>query len=288
MKPKPISSMQRPTCSGLSSMLTPSASSSSAEPQGLVERLPCLATAHPAAAATSAAVVETLKVEGPPPVPAVSTRSAREVSTGDASERIVRARPTRPGTASPFARRAIRKAPVCTPSARPSMISARTASAWSAVRWSPAQTASIALVTTSFGIGLGILAEEVLQQVLALRGEDGLGVELDALGGQLAVTDAHHHVAEAGAELELVGQVGVGDERVIAAGDQGAGQVGVDRPAVMGDLRLLAVDRLALDGAAAEGLDQRLVPEADPQHRRARLGEGSDRLDRDPRLGRRA
>ncbi len=76
MKPKPISSMQRPTCSGSSSMLTPSASSRSAEPHLLVlERLPCLATAQPAPAATSAAAVETLKVEGPPPVPAVSTRS---------------------------------------------------------------------------------------------------------------------------------------------------------------------------------------------------------------------
>src|ERR1044072_8369779 len=269
MKPKPSSSMHRPTCSGLSSMSTPSASSSSAEPQGLFERLPCLATAHPAAAATSAAVVETLKVEGPPPVPAVSTGPGREVSTGAASERIVRARPTSSGTVSPFARRAIRKAPVCTPSARPSMISARTASAWSAVRWSPAQTASIALVTTSFGIGLGILAEEVLQQVLALRGEDGLGVELDALGGQLAVTGAHHHVAEAGAELELVGQVGGGDERVIAAGDQGAGQVGVDRPAVMGDLRPLAA-----------------APPPPP--RRPRRGEGWPPPPRAPRLGRRA
>ena len=96
-------------------MLTPSASSRSAEPHLLVlERLPCLATAQPAAAATSAAVVETLKVEGPPPVPAVSTRSARDVATGVASERIVRARPTSSGTVSPFARSAIRKAPVCT------------------------------------------------------------------------------------------------------------------------------------------------------------------------------
>ena len=75
--------------------------------------------------------------------------------------------------------------------------------------------------------------EEVLQQVLALRGQDRLGVELDALGRQLAVAGAHHHVAEAGAELELVGQVGVGDQRVVAAGDQRARQAGVDRAAVV-------------------------------------------------------
>ena len=74
MKPKPISSMQVATAGGSSSIETPSASSRSAEPERLVfERLPCLATAHPAPAATSAAAVEMLKVDGPPPVPAVST-----------------------------------------------------------------------------------------------------------------------------------------------------------------------------------------------------------------------
>ena len=47
----------------------------------MLERLPCLATAQPAPAATSAAAVEMLKVDGPPPVPAVSTRSSRPAST---------------------------------------------------------------------------------------------------------------------------------------------------------------------------------------------------------------
>ena len=79
-------------------------------------------------------MVETLKVEGPPPVPAVSTRSVRAVATGVASARIVRARPTSSGTVSPLARSAIRKAAVCTSLLRPSMISASTAAAWSAVR----------------------------------------------------------------------------------------------------------------------------------------------------------
>ena len=51
----------------------------SAEPEREeAARLPCLATAQPQAAATSAAVVEMLNVPDPsPPVPAVSTRSAR-------------------------------------------------------------------------------------------------------------------------------------------------------------------------------------------------------------------
>ena len=59
-------------------MRAPSASSRSAEPDRLVaERLPCLATAQPAPAAIRAAVVETLNVLRPPPVPAVSSRSSR-------------------------------------------------------------------------------------------------------------------------------------------------------------------------------------------------------------------
>ena len=58
----------------------------SAEPElEVLERLPCLATAQPAPAAIRAAVVETLKVDGPPPVPAVSTSSSRPVSTRVAS-----------------------------------------------------------------------------------------------------------------------------------------------------------------------------------------------------------
>ena len=63
-------------------MRAPSASSRSADPDELVaERLPCLATAHPAPAAISAAVVETLNVRLPPPVPAVSSSSSRAVGT---------------------------------------------------------------------------------------------------------------------------------------------------------------------------------------------------------------
>ena len=55
---------------------TPSASRTSAEPHlDVNDRLPCLATTAPAPAATSAAAVETLKVETvPPPVPQVSMR----------------------------------------------------------------------------------------------------------------------------------------------------------------------------------------------------------------------
>ena len=66
---------------------------------------------------------------GPAAGPGGVDEVVASVSTAAASQRIVRARPTSSGTVSPFARRAIRKAPVCTSLDRPSMISARTAEA---------------------------------------------------------------------------------------------------------------------------------------------------------------
>src|SRR5260221_1355382 len=78
------------------------------------------------------------------------------------------------------------------------------------------------------------------------------------------------------------------EEGVVAAGDRRPRQAGVDRATVVDDLGVLAVDRLALDGAAAERLDQGLVAEANTQHGRADLGKSTDRLDRDSRLGGRA
>ena len=67
----PISSMHFPTISGGISMLTPSASNTSALPELLeTDLFPCLATGTPVPATTNAAVVEMLKVwETSPPVP---------------------------------------------------------------------------------------------------------------------------------------------------------------------------------------------------------------------------
>src|SRR5918994_23175 len=131
MNPKPACSMQRATASGARSIRTPSASRTSAEPdRPVAERLPCLATAHPAPAAMSAAVVETLKVWRPPPVPAVSIRSPRvaaETVTGEAKRRMVEARPTSSSTVSPFVRNAMSTAAVSGSDALPAMISASTA-----------------------------------------------------------------------------------------------------------------------------------------------------------------
>ena len=75
----PISSRHWGIRSSGRSIATPRASSTSALPQRLeIERLPCLATRTPAAAATSAAAVETLNVPRPsPPVPQVSSKGSR-------------------------------------------------------------------------------------------------------------------------------------------------------------------------------------------------------------------
>ena len=109
MNPNPTSSMQRATSAGPRSMRAPSASSTSAEPDSPVaERLPCLATVQPAPAAISAAVVETLNVRRPPPVPAVSSRSSLATRTCAAIARIVRARPASSSTVSPLVRSATR------------------------------------------------------------------------------------------------------------------------------------------------------------------------------------
>src|SRR4051794_12134529 len=274
MKPKPTSSMHSATAPGSRSMRAPSASRTSADPERPVaERLPCFATAQPAPAATNAAVVETLKVGRPPPVPAVSSRSSRATVTPIARSRIVRARPTSASTVSPFVRSAIRKAADCASEASPSMIWRSTAAASAADRSSPEATRSMASVRT----GLGIRGEEILEQGLAIGGEHRLGVKLDALGGQLAVTDGHDRVAVPGGSLEAVGKVGVHDQRVVAPGHERGFEAAEDRPAVVLDARRLAVDGLASHDSAAERLRHRLVAEADAQHRDAGLRQRGDR-----------
>ena len=151
MKPKPTSCTQRATCSGPRSIRPPRASSTSALPQRLVaERLPCLATAAPAAEARIPAAVETLNVPAlSPPVPHVSracaaTGSARCTCT--AFSRMIRASPAISWTVSPPARRrkAVRKAPIWAWVATPVMISSMTAAASSSLRVAPAVICAIA------------------------------------------------------------------------------------------------------------------------------------------------
>src|SRR3954454_16328935 len=295
MKPKPTSRMQAATASGPRSIRAPSASSTSADPDMPVAlRLPCLATGQPAAAATSAAVGETLNVGRPPPVPAVSRRSSRPASTGVASSRMVRARPASSSTVSPLARRPMRKAAISISEASPRMTSSSTAAASSVVRSQPEASASIASVRTGLGklVGVGLCPptlQEVPQEPLAGLREHRLGVELDALGGQAAVADAHEDAAAVGGGLQLVGQaLGRDHERVVAPDRQRVGQAGVDALAVMGDVGGLAVDRVVGGDGCAERLPHRLMPQADAEGGHAGLGEAAGDREADAGLVRRA
>ena len=195
MKPKPTlvdAAGHLPRARGRSA---PSASSTSAEPHWLVaERLPCLATRQPAPAAMRAAVVDTLKVGRPAAGAGRVDEVARPRRTGTASSRIVRASPAISWTVSPFVRSAIRKAAVCASEASPSMISRSTRAASSAHRSSPPARRSIASVRT------GCQARKLRSMLLAVGREHRLRVELHALDGQLAVAQAHDHVARASAE----------------------------------------------------------------------------------------
>ena len=70
-------------------------------------------------------------------------------------------------------------------------------------------------------------------------------MELDALGGQLAVAGAHHDAAEVGGQLELVGEV-AGRRSASGSGRRPSASAGRRRsPAVVLDLGVLAVHRLA-------------------------------------------
>ena len=292
MKPNPISSICRATSSGSSPISTPSASSRSAEPERLVfERLPCLATAQPAPAATRAAVVETLKVEGPPPVPAVSTRSSRVQldrsrkrahGAGQADQLghglALGPQGDQEGAGLDLAGATLHDLAEHGRSVVGGQVVARGDRVDR-----PGQDRHSAFPPPD--AASRVEPEEGGDHLLAAGGQYRLGVELDSFGRQFAVPDPHDDVTVGGADLELVGQRVAGDQRVVAADRQRRRQAFVDRLAVVLDLRLLAVDRLALDDRAAEGLDQRLVAEADPEHRDALAGElrGSPRPRSRPR-----
>ena len=134
--PIPILSTASPIRSSGTSIRTPSASSTSADPaRELIDRFPCFATRAPAPAATSAAHVEMLNVPRPsPPVPHVSTRpviapARPAANTGAACLRIAVASPTSSSTVSPFSRSALSNPLISSSAARPHKISSIAASA---------------------------------------------------------------------------------------------------------------------------------------------------------------
>ena len=100
----------------------PSAPSTSEDPEAeLAARLPCFTTGTPDAAATTAAMVETLTVPNlSPPVPTMSS-TAGSTGSGSAASRIASRKPTISSTVSPLARSATRKPPSCDGVAEPAM-----------------------------------------------------------------------------------------------------------------------------------------------------------------------
>src|ERR1041384_6587568 len=137
----PISHRQRRTTEGSASILTPSAVSTSADPDfDDSARLPCLATGTPDAAATIALAVEMLKLPEPsPPVPQVSIVPGG-ASIATALARMIRAAPVISSTVSPRTLSAINSAPICDGVALPLMMISNAASASLSLKAWPAAT----------------------------------------------------------------------------------------------------------------------------------------------------
>ena len=150
MKPMRASSTQRRTPAASSTTRTPSSSSTSALPhRDDWARLPCLATRHPAAAATRAAAVEMLNVLLPsPPVPQVSTAPG-DSSTWVAWSRIDITMPASSSTVSPLVRSAASRPPIWAGVALPSITPSMTARAVDTSRQPPPTIVSSAPRITS-------------------------------------------------------------------------------------------------------------------------------------------
>ncbi len=189
-------------------MRAPSASSRSADPdRPVAERLPCLATVQPAPAAISAAVVETLNVRRPPPVPAVSSRSSRLDRHRVASARIVarQAGELVDGLALDPQRDQEARDLDLGGLAGHDLGEHRRASASRLRSWPPASGVDRG---GQHARGHRVALQEVRQQLPAVVGQHRLRVELDALGGQRAVADGHHDVVAGRAALQHGGQLG--------------------------------------------------------------------------------
>ncbi len=152
-------------------MGTPRASRTSAAPHcDVTARLPCLATLAPAAAATSAAPQEILKVRGPPPpVPTQSTSSALSTSvsgTGMDCSRMTSTKPASSAACSPRVAKTASRAAVSTSGACPLRISRKTSDACSRVSAAPSSASGF---KSCFNSPISFL------MVTARCGRDGIG-----------------------------------------------------------------------------------------------------------------
>jgi hypothetical protein len=145
--------MQRLTPSGVNSMFTPSAASTSAAPErDESARLPCLATGTPAPATINAAQVEILnEPDASPPVPTTSIASGG-ATTRSIFSRMALTAPVISSTVSPRTRSAISRAPICEGVASPDIIVSKPRAASS--RLSVAPVAALAIKPFSSSVTL--------------------------------------------------------------------------------------------------------------------------------------
>ena len=297
MKPMPASAMQRPIASGVRSMLTPSAASTSAAPErDDSARLPCLATGTPAPATMSAAQVEMLnEPEASPPVPTTS------IASGGAATRSILARiadtaPVISSTVSPRTRNAISSAPICDGVASPDIICSKAPEASSRVSVAPVATLPMsalecvghdrALNSTVRprllpggwrggapavrGVPRRRDVEKVFQHQMAVIGGDAFGMELHAMHRQTPVREPHDEaVVGIGGDGEIVRQArALDDQRMIARRLERPIDAAKNAGAAMTDRRELAVHRgRRAHHFAAEGVADRLMAEADAEDR---------------------
>src|SRR6218665_1402859 len=327
MKPMPTSAMHRAMASGARWMWMPRASITSALPL-LLETLrpPCLLTLAPAAAATNIAQVEMLKVLAPsPPVPTMSTRCLRSGTwTLVENSRITCPAALLSPMVSFFTRRPVMMAAVMAGESSPFMIMrircsisswkisrcsmVRCSACWAVMDmgWFPgggitpkgfALRAGRDRVRAGHGArrsarGPGLrssaLLQEVLQQRVAMLGQDAFGVELHALDRQRLVAHAHDlAVFGPGRDFEHLGATGALDgQRVVAVDRELPGQAGEQALLRGVDDAGFAVHQLPgpHDGAAERGADA-LVTQAHAQNRQL-AGKMPDRRHRNAGLGR--
>src|SRR5574341_228108 len=269
MKPISVSARHCATCSALSMMLAPSASSTSALPEAdEAARPPCLATRAPAAAAATIAAVEMLKVcEASPPVPHRSTRCVRSATcTGVANSRITWAAAVISPMVSFLTRRPTASAAIITGDISPPMMRriSVSISSWKISRCSIVRCSASVLLMVMCSPSLR-LVEEVLQHRVTMLGQDGLGVELHALDRKALV--AHPHdlaVLRARRDRQRLRQAGLFDgQRVIADHRELARQPGEHAALVGRDDAGLAVHlALGAHDLAAQRRADALVPQA--------------------------
>ncbi len=110
--------------------------------------------------------------------------------------------------------------------------------------------------------------QEVGQQFGAVEGEEGFGVELDAVEGPGFVAEGHDFFfVGPGGDDEVIGEgAGADDEAVVAGGVEGVGESGEDAGVVVVDGGDFAVHEapVAFDDGA-EGVADALVAQADAE-----------------------